>query len=60
MIKWCTGAYELNWCKEMAKELRATGEYERVRVQKLRTSPYDPPDTSYGHIYVEVRKSDES
>ena len=53
MIKWCTTEYRLEFCKEKATELRASGEYLSVRVRKTGRFLASGGDyADFGRIYV--------
>jgi len=47
--RWATEELELNFCKAKARELRRTGEYDKVKVRKTCT---DTDRKDYGRIYV--------
>jgi hypothetical protein len=53
-MPWCTSDYRMDFCKEKAEELRASGEYTRVWINHR--PPEIAPDGSkipFGKIFVE-------
>lgn len=54
MRSYC-GDLRLDACKEIARTLRASGKYSRVRVRKVRPEMINGQRVEYGHIYVERR-----
>ena len=54
LIPWCTADYRMSFCKEKAKELRASGKFKRVVIRKKADEFYlGDGFVAMGKIFVE-------